>query len=87
MDYKELEVWKESKDLVKLVKKFGEESKVAVRNVRREANEHLKKTQKDQKLSEDLLKEYETKVQKLTDEHITLVDDILKHKEKEIMEV
>lgn len=75
------------RDFVKLVKKFGEDAKVAVRNVRREANEHLKKTQKDQKLSEDLLKEYETKVQKLTDEHIVIVDDILKHKEKEIMEV
>lgn len=75
------------KDLVKLVKKFGEDSKVAVRNVRRDANEHLKKKQKDDKLSEDSLKEYESKVQKLTDDHIHKVDEILKHKEKEIMEV
>ena len=75
------------KELVKLVKKFGEETKVAVRNIRRDANEHLKKENKDKKISEDDLKDAEGKVQKLTDAHIQLVDDILKHKEKEIMEV
>lgn len=75
------------KDLVKLVKKFGEDSKVAIRNVRRDANEHLKRKQKDAKLSEDSLKEFEGKVQKLTDDHIHKIDEILKHKEKEIMEV
>lgn len=75
------------KDFVKLVKKFGEDAKVAVRNVRREANEHLKKKQKDEKLSEDALKEAEGKVQKMTDEHIGIVDEILKKKEKELLEV
>jgi ribosome recycling factor len=75
------------KDFVKLVKKFGEDSKVAIRNVRRDANEHLKKEEKDKKLSEDDLKHSEDEVQKLTDTHIKLIDDILKHKEKEIMEV
>lgn len=75
------------KELVKLVKKFGEDSKVAVRNIRRDANEHLKREQKEKKLSEDDLKGAEDKVQKLTDEHIKNVDEILKHKEKEIMEV
>lgn len=75
------------KELVKLVKKFGEETKVAVRNIRRDANEHLKKENKDKKISEDELKDAEEKVQKLTDAHIQLVDDVLKHKEKEIMEV
>jgi ribosome recycling factor len=75
------------KDLVKLTKKFGEEAKIAVRNVRRDANEHLKRKQKDAKLSEDLLKDAEHKVQKMTDDHIVIVDEILKHKEKEIMEV
>jgi ribosome recycling factor len=75
------------KELVKLVKKFGEETKVAVRNIRRDANEHLKKENKDKKISEDDLKDAEGKVQKLTDAHIQLVDDVLKHKEKEIMEV
>lgn len=75
------------KELVKLVKKFGEETKVAVRNIRRDANEHLKKENKEKKISEDELKEAEQKVQKLTDDHIHLIDDILRHKEKEIMEV
>jgi len=75
------------KELVKLVKKFGEDSKVAVRNIRRDANEHLKREQKEKKLSEDELKAAEDRVQKLTDEHIKHVDEILKHKEKEIMEV
>ena len=75
------------RELVKLVKKFGEDSKVAVRNIRRDANEHLKKEQKAKKLSEDDLKNAEDKVQKLTDEHTKNVDEILKHKEKEIMEV
>lgn len=75
------------KELVKLVKKFGEETKVALRNVRRDANDHLKKIEKEKKMTEDELKEAEKETQKLTDEHITIVDDIIKHKEKEIMEV
>ncbi len=75
------------KELVKLIKKYGEESKVAIRNIRRDTNEHLKKEQKDKKMSEDQLKDAEDEVQKLTDEHIKLIDEILKHKEKEIMEV
>ncbi|MBN8545693.1 MAG: ribosome recycling factor [Ignavibacteria bacterium] len=75
------------KEFVKLVKKFGEEAKIAIRNIRRDANEHLKKKQKDDKLSEDLLKEAEQKVQKSTNDHITEIDQILVHKEKEIMEV
>jgi ribosome recycling factor len=75
------------RDLVKIIKKFGEESKVAVRNVRRDANEHLKKEEKKKIISEDQLKEGEDKIQKLTDEHVIKVDELLKHKEKEIMEV
>lgn len=75
------------KDFVKIVKKFGEDSKVAIRNVRRDANDHLKKQQKDKKMSEDELKQAEDEVQKLTDQHIKIVDEILKHKEAEIMEV
>ena len=75
------------KELVKLIRKFGEESKIAVRNIRRDANDHLKKEQKDKKLSEDQMHDAEGEVQKLTDEHIKLIDDTLKHKEKEIMEV
>jgi len=75
------------KDFVKLIKKFGEDSKIAIRNVRRDANDHLKKEEKDKKISEDELKHSEDEVQKLTDHHIKLIDEILKHKEKEIMEV
>lgn len=75
------------KDFVKVIKKFGEDAKVAIRNVRRDANEHLKREEKDKKMSEDELKLAEDEVQKLTDQHIKLIDDILKHKEKEIMEV
>ncbi len=75
------------KELVKIVKKFGEETKIAVRNIRRDANDHLKREEKDKKISEDQLKDAEDGIQKLTDEHTQKVDDILKHKEKEIMEV
>lgn len=75
------------KDLVKLTKKFGEDTKVAIRNIRRDANDHLKRIEKEKKISEDQLKDAEGRVQKLTDEHTKMVDDILKHKEKEILEV
>lgn len=75
------------KELVKLVRKFGEESRVAVRNVRRDANDHLKREQKEKKITEDQLRDAEIETQKLTDDHIKLIDDTLKHKEKEIMEV
>src|SRR5512146_276594 len=67
------------KELVKLVKKFGEDAKVAIRNVRRDANDHLKREEKDKKISEDQLKDAETRTQKLTDEHTKIIDDILKH--------
>ncbi|GBD86225.1 ribosome-recycling factor [bacterium BMS3Abin03] len=75
------------KELVKVVKNFGEESKIAIRNIRRDANEHLKREEKEKKLSEDQFLDAEDEVQKLTDEHTKLVDEILKHKEDEIMEV
>jgi len=74
------------KELVKVVKKFGEESKIAIRNIRRDANEHLKHEEKEKKLSEDQFLDAEDEVQKLTDEHTKSVDEILKHKEDEIME-
>jgi ribosome recycling factor len=75
------------KELVKIIKKFGEDAKIAIRNVRRDANDHLKREEKDKKISEDQLKGEENKIQKLTDEHISKIDDIIKHKENEIMEV
>ncbi len=75
------------KELAKLIRKFGEDNKIAIRNIRRDANEHLKREEKNKKISEDQLKEAEDRIQKLTDEHIHKIDDLLKHKEKEIMEV
>ncbi len=75
------------KEIVKLVKKFAEDGKVAVRNVRRDSIEHLKKTEKEEHISEDERKTAETEVQKLTDKHIKSIDDLLAMKEKEIMEV
>ena len=75
------------KELVKLIKKFGEDCKIAIRNIRRDANDHLKKEEKEKKLSEDQLLDAEDDVQKYTDNHTKLIDDILKHKETEIMEV
>jgi len=75
------------KELVKTVKKMGEETKVAIRKVRREANDQLKKMQKNAEITEDDLRNEESNVQKITDEFIKKVDDLIKDKEKEIMEV
>ena len=75
------------KDLVKLVKKIGEDCKIAIRNVRRDVNDHLKKQEKDKEISEDNLHDLEAEVQKLTDQHIDKIDELIKHKEEEIMEV
>lgn len=75
------------KELVKLIKKFGEESKVAIRNIRRDANEQLKKSEKEEHLSEDDRINGEKKVQELTDDHSKRIDDIVADKEKELMEV
>ncbi|EIT85109.1 ribosome recycling factor [Fictibacillus macauensis ZFHKF-1] len=75
------------KELVKLVKKYGEEAKVALRNVRRDANDELKKAEKDGEITEDELRRYTEDVQKLTDKHISEVDQVATNKEQEIMEV
>jgi ribosome recycling factor len=75
------------KDLVKIVKKFAEEGRVAVRNVRRDVNEHLKKLEKSHEISEDDLNQVLTETQKMTDKHIKDIDDLLDKKEKEILEV
>lgn len=75
------------RELVKLTKKFGEDGKIAVRNVRRDAIEHLKKAEKEEHFSEDQRKRSETEVQKMTDKAIQDIDDLLALKEKEIMEV
>ncbi len=75
------------RELVKLAKKFGEEGKVAIRNVRRDAIEHLKKSEKAEHFSEDERKRAETETQKMTDKFIKDIDSLLATKEKEIMEV
>ena len=75
------------RELVKLVKKFGEDGKVAVRNVRRDAIEHLKKAEKNEHFSEDERKRGESEAQKMTDKHTKDIDQLLAMKEKEIMEV
>lgn len=75
------------KNLVKLAHKVAEEARVAVRNVRRDANEHLKKLLKDHDLSEDDEKHALAEIQKLTDQHIEEIGAALKKKEAEIMEV
>lgn len=72
------------KDLVKQAKKVGEESKVAIRNHRRDANEALKKMEKDKAISEDDAKRAQEDIQKKTDHHIQEIDKILDVKEKEI---
>lgn len=74
-------------DLAKMLHKMGEESKVAIRNIRRDANEHYKKMEKDKLISEDEKKRLEEEVQKVTDQHIAKIEDEIKHKEKEIKEV
>ncbi|WP_345808791.1 ribosome recycling factor [Bacillus pumilus] len=75
------------KELVKVVRKYSEEAKVAVRNVRRDANDELKKFEKNGEITEDELRSSTEDVQKLTDEYVAKIDDVTKDKEKEIMEV
>ena len=75
------------KDLIKILKNMGEKGKVAVRNIRREANEDLKKRLKDKIISEDSNKNFEKNIQKLTDLNIENIDKILSEKEKEIIQI
>jgi len=74
------------KDLGKHCKKLGEDSKVIVRNLRRDANEELKGLQKSGSLSEDALRKSQDEIQKLTDEYIKKIDEVIKNKENEILE-
>jgi ribosome recycling factor len=75
------------KELTKICKKHGEDTKVHIRGYRRDANEELKKLQKDAKLTEDELRKNEADTQKLTDQYIQKVDDVIKKKEHDILEV
>ena len=75
------------KDLIKILKNMGEKGKVSIRNIRREANEELKKKLKDKKISEDENKNFEKNIQKLTDLNIGNIDKMLSDKEKEILQI
>lgn len=75
------------KELVKLVRQMAEEGRIAVRNVRRDAIKHLEELVKNGDAGDDAERVAETRVQKLTDEHVAKIDDLLKRKEAEIMEV
>jgi ribosome recycling factor len=75
------------KQMVKIVHEVAEEHRTAVRNVRRDANDHLKKMLKDKTISEDVEKDGLDQVQKLTDQHITKINELSEHKEKEVMTV
>ncbi|HEU4950063.1 MAG TPA: ribosome recycling factor [Candidatus Deferrimicrobiaceae bacterium] len=75
------------KELAKMVRKMAEDARIAVRNVRREAIEKLKDREKKKEISEDVVKRGQERIQKETDAHVKKVDEILKSKEQEILEV
>ena len=75
------------KELVKLVRKSGEDGKVAIRNVRRDVMKHLEELVRNGEVGDDEERRGEAQVQKLTDEHTKAIDELMKHKEAEIMEV
>lgn len=75
------------KELVKIVKRMGEESKVAVRNVRRDSNDRIKKLEKEHEISEDAMHDKQDEIQKITDEFTNKIDESVAAKEKEIMEI
>jgi ribosome recycling factor len=74
-------------ELAKTARKIGEEAKVAVRNIRRDENEHLKKVNKDAGASEDVLKGQLDRVQQITDKYVALIDQVVAEKEKDIQTV
>ena len=75
------------KDIVKQLRKIAEDAKVAARNIRRDSIDELKKLEKDKKITEDDLKRAEKEVQDVTNSHVAKIDEVLAHKEKEVMEV
>ena len=75
------------RDLIKLVHQRGEEGRVAVRNIRRHSKEELERLERDATISEDDLTRAEKELQKLTDQHVGEVDDIVAHKEQELKEI
>ena len=75
------------KELVKDVKKKAENAKVAIRNIRRDGNDTIKKSQKSNEISEDEAKQLEDKIQKLTDKYVGMIDNVMESKSQEIMKV
>ena len=75
------------RETAKDVKKFGEDAKVSIRNVRREMVDDLKKIEKDENLPEDMVKDNQDKIQKMTDKYVGIIDSLVAEKEKEVMTV
>ena len=75
------------KELIKVLKSMTEKNKISIRNIRREANEELKKKLKEKKITEDQKKNIEKSTQKLTDDHISLIEKIMSEKEKEVLQL
>ncbi len=75
------------KELIKVLKGMGEKNKIATRNIRRDANEDIKKLLKEKKITEDQSKLFEKNIQKITDDNILNIDKILEEKEKEILQI
>jgi len=75
------------KEMVKTLKRMGEDAKIAVRNARRDANDTLKMLEKEKEITEDDLKRGEKQVQDVTDSFVAKVDEVIAHKEKEVMEI
>lgn len=75
------------KEMAKMLKRMGEDAKIAIRNVRRDANETLKKMEKEKEISEDELKRSEKEIQDITDQYVRKADDMVAAKEKEVMEI
>lgn len=75
------------KEMVKLIKRMGEDAKIAIRNVRRDGNEGMKKLEKDKEISEDEMKRGEKEIQDLTDQFVKKADEVVASKEKEVMEI
>jgi ribosome recycling factor len=75
------------RDLAKVVKRLGEDTKITIRNIRRDANERIRKLEKEHEIGEDAMRANQEDVQKLTDRYIVKVDEVVSSKEKEIMEL
>lgn len=75
------------KELVKVAKKYNEDTKIAIRNIRREAKDTLKKMKKDKDISEDEIYRAQEEIQKITDNFVSQTDELLSEKQKEIMEI